>query len=79
VQALLADRRGREMTPADLMNSCCDPHAVPAFKNDFWVITQEELERFYRAAFNAGIEAAAKHVESDTHNYALCIRTLEKK
>jgi hypothetical protein len=76
---ILADRRGREMTPADLMNSCCDPHAVPAFQNDFWVITQEELERFYRAAFNAGLEAAAKHVESDTHNYAVCIRTLEMR
>ena len=67
------------MTPADLMNSCCDQDTAPAFKNDFWVITQEELETFYRAAFNAGVEAAAKHVESDTHNYALCIRTLEMR
>ena len=38
-----------------------------------------ELERFYHLAFNAGLEAAAKHVESDTHNYALCIRTLEMR
>ena len=36
-------------------------------------------ESEYIAAFNAGIEAAAKHIESDTHNYALCIRTLEMK
>ena len=67
------------MTPAELMTACCDPHSAPAFKNDFWVITQEELERFHRAAFNAGVEAAAKHVGSGTHNYALCIRTLEMR
>lgn len=39
----------------------------------------ENLEAFYRAAFNAGLEAAAKHIESDTHNYAACIRTLKVK
>lgn len=35
------------------------------------------LEAFYRAAFNAGLEAAAMRVESDMHNYAPCIRTLK--
>ena len=47
------------MTPAELMDSCCDPHAVPAFKNDFWVITQAELERFHRRAQAQALREAA--------------------
>jgi hypothetical protein len=48
------------MTPAKLMTACCDPHTAPAFKNDFWVITQEELERFHRRAQAQALRDAAK-------------------
>lgn len=44
-----------------------------------WHAITPNLEVFYKAAYNAGLEAAAKHIESDDHNYALCIRTLERK
>lgn len=40
---------------------------------------KEVIEAFYRVAFNAGIEAAASRIESDTHNYAKVIRNLEMK
>ena len=48
------------MTPAELMTACCEPHTTPAFKNDFWVITQEELERFHRRAQVSALREAAK-------------------
>lgn len=40
----------------------------------------EELEAFYRAAYNAGLEAAAKHMASRGDNLtSSAIRALEKK
>lgn len=39
-------------------------------------ITRLRAER--DAIWNEAIEAAAKHIESDTHNYAICIRRLKK-
>ena len=51
--------RGEEMTPAELMDSCCDLGTVPAYQNGFWAVTQEELEKFYRAAQAQALREAA--------------------
>lgn len=45
-----------------LMNSCCDLVKVPAFKNDFWTVTQEELERFYVKAQAQALRDAAEAI-----------------
>ena len=37
-----------------LMQQACDPDKKPAWHNEFWTVTQEELERF------AALVAAAK-------------------
>lgn len=34
------------MNNIELMNSVLDPDKVPAWQNDFWTITQEELDRY---------------------------------
>lgn len=47
-----------------LMNSCRDLVKVPAFKNDFWTVTQEELERFYVKAQAQALRDAAKKFNS---------------
>ena len=57
------------MTPAELMTACCDPHSAPAFKNDFWVITQEELERFHRRVQAQALREAADNFMADKRNF----------
>lgn len=34
------------MNNIELMNSVLDPDKVPAWHNDFWTVTQEELDRY---------------------------------
>lgn len=41
------------------MRSACDKDKVDAWKNDFWTITQEELERFAALVAAAEREACA--------------------
>jgi hypothetical protein len=43
-----------------LMQQACDPDKKPAWHNDFWTITQEELERFAALVAEAEREASAK-------------------
>jgi len=39
-----------------LMQQACDPDKKPAWHNDFWTITQEELERFVNLVAAAKLE-----------------------
>jgi hypothetical protein len=43
-----------------MAQEACDPDKVDAWKNGFWTLTQEELERIVRAAEQAEREACAK-------------------
>lgn len=52
-----------------LMNSCRDLVKVPAFKNDFWTVTQEELERFYVKAQAQALRDAAEWFD-DGYDYS---------
>lgn len=42
-----------------LMQQACDPDKKPAWHNEFWTITQEELERFATLVANAEREVCA--------------------
>lgn len=42
------------------MRSACDKNKVDAWKNDFWTITQDELERFVALVAAAEREECAK-------------------
>lgn len=65
-----------------LMRESCDTDKSEPWDNGFWTVTQEELERFYRAAYAAGAaaerEACAKVCEEDGllwgQRYAIAIR-----
>jgi len=46
-----------------LAREACDPGTVDAWKNGFWTLTQEELERIVRAAEQAEREACAQMVD----------------
>jgi hypothetical protein len=46
-----------------------DPDAVDAWQNGFWVITQEELERFAELVAAAEREACAKMFDGDVWAY----------
>jgi hypothetical protein len=46
-----------------MAREACDPGTVEAWKNGFWTLTQEELERIVRAAEQAEREACAKVCE----------------
>ena len=47
----------------------CDPNTICARDGEWWTLKQEELERFFRAAYAAGAaaerEACAKACERD--------------
>jgi len=43
-----------------LMQQACDFDKKPAFHNDFWTVTQEELERFANLVAATEREACAK-------------------
>ena len=47
-----------------MMQSACDKDKVPAWLNDFWTITQEELERFAALVAAAEREACAAFLET---------------
>jgi hypothetical protein len=47
-----------------LAREACDPGTVDAWKNGFWTLTQEELERFAALVAKAEREACAKLAES---------------
>ena len=47
------------------MRSVCDKDKVDAWQNDFWTITQEELERFAYLVAAAEREACAKVCEDN--------------
>jgi hypothetical protein len=42
------------------MQQACDPDKKPAWHNDFWTVTQQELERFAVLVAEAEREASAK-------------------
>jgi len=42
-----------------LMQQACDPDKKPAWHNEFWTVTQEELERFAALVAEAEREACA--------------------
>ena len=46
-----------------LAREACDKDKVDPYQNDFWAITQEELERFANLVAAAEREACAKVVE----------------
>jgi hypothetical protein len=52
----------------NLMKQACDPDKKPAWHNDFWTVTQEELERF------AALVAAKPKPLSDGKIGRLCGR-----
>ena len=52
-----------------MAREACDKDKVDAWQNGFWVITQEELERFFHMAQAAEREACAKVCE-DSVEYA---------
>jgi hypothetical protein len=43
-----------------LMQQACDSDKKPAWHNDFWTVTQEELERFVNLVAEAEREECAK-------------------
>lgn len=51
-----------------LMKQACDPDKKPAWHNEFWTITQEELERFADLVAAAEREACAKIAEEYQHD-----------
>ena len=60
-------REGDAMTRDDiikLMQQACDSDKKPAWHNDFWTITQEELERFAALVAEAERKACAELVSS---------------
>ena len=46
-----------------MAREACDPDKVDAWKNGFWTLTQEELERFAALVAAAEREACAKVCE----------------
>jgi hypothetical protein len=48
-----------------LAREACDPDKVDAWKNGFWTLTQEELERFSALVAAAEREACATKCEED--------------
>ena len=57
-----------------LMRESCDTDKSEPWDNGFWTVTQEELERFYRAAYAAGAaterEACARVCEETTASWS---------
>jgi hypothetical protein len=54
------------MTKDDIIRmarQACDTDKVDAWHNDFWTLTQEELERFFHMAQAAEREACAKECQ----------------
>jgi hypothetical protein len=52
-----------------MMRSVCDTDKVDAWHNDFWTVTQDELERFHAIAVAAEREACAKVCEKQIKSY----------
>jgi hypothetical protein len=53
-----------------MVREACDPDTVDAWKNGFWILTQEELERFAALVAEAEREACAKlcnEADKSTH------------
>lgn len=46
-----------------LMQQACDPDKKPAWHNEFWTITQEELERFAHFVLRTERQACAELVQ----------------
>lgn len=63
-----------------LMQQACDPDKKPAWHNEFWTITQEELERFADLVLKAERQACAELVQvhmtaaSIDMGVAICVR-----
>jgi hypothetical protein len=62
-----------------LMQKACDSDKKPAWHNEFWTITQEELERFANLVAEAEREECAKMLEDferfgDTRDCVAAIR-----
>jgi hypothetical protein len=73
------------MTKEDIIRmarEACDKDKVDAWHNDFWTVTQEELERFAALVAAAERERCAQvcedHFMSDGHWCAQVIRKGEK-
>lgn len=47
-----------------MARDACDKDKVDAWQNDFWTITQEELERFAKMIAKHEREACAKEAEN---------------
>jgi hypothetical protein len=60
-----------------LMQQACDPDKKPAWHNDFWTITQEELERF--AALVAAAERNRKWTQDHWTEYERSIAAAERE
>jgi hypothetical protein len=54
-----------------LMQQACDPDKKPAWHNDFWTVTQEELERFVNLVAEAEAAKWAKGVKISLPTYAM--------
>jgi hypothetical protein len=67
-----------------MAREACDPDTVDAWKNGFWTLTQEELERFAALVAAAEREACASLLEDyerfgDTRDCAAAIRARGEK
>ena len=51
-----------------MMREACDKDTVDAWHNDYWTITQEELERFAALVTEATKEKAAKIADAELMN-----------
>ena len=59
------------MTRDDIIlmaREACDPDKMNAWHNGFWTLTQDELERFFRAAYAAGVAAECQAIVSALTN-----------
>jgi hypothetical protein len=68
----------------EMARLACDPDKVDAWRNGFWTLTQEELERFAALVAAAECEACASLLEDyerfgDTRDCAAAIRARETK
>jgi hypothetical protein len=63
-----------------MMREACDADKVDAWHNDFWTITQEELERFAALVAQAEREACAKVCEeSNAFDWPECAAAIRAR
>lgn len=74
---------GSVKTVVELAREVSDPDKVDPWRDGFWVLTQEELERFHTLTRNAALEEAAKQIQAmpfgDTAaSFAIFLRNMKE-